>query len=177
MTEARWGGEGRANAGCILVSWCDKRKKEKKKNPKQKNQPQNPSRSRGRNKDRLPHSIPVLFPRHSRTGDFPVLTAGPLLRGLRRDAARSASRPRHPPPRAPVADLLPPVRVAEEAAVTPPQGLAQLPLLPHPHLQRQPGVTGGRPRPVPLPPADPTRTCVSCPKPWGQAPSWKGSRG
>lgn len=45
-------------------------------------------------------------------------------------------RERRSPSRGAGTDLLPPVRVGEEVAVAPPQGLAQLPLLPHPHLQR-----------------------------------------
>lgn len=73
--------------------------------------------------------------------------------------------------------LLPPVRGAEEVAVPPPQGLAQLPLLPHPHLQRHPPLPPAPPLPAGRSGPPPARTCVSCPKPCGQAPSWKGSRG
>lgn len=55
-----------------------------------------------------------------------------------------------PPPR-PGTHLLPPVRGAQEASVAPPQGLAQLPVLPHPHLQRQrryPGPRSSSPGPL-----------------------------
>lgn len=52
-------------------------------------------------------------------------------------------------------DLLPPVRVVEEASVAPPQGLPQLPLLPHPHLQRHRASPAVRTPARPPPPASP----------------------